>query len=313
MKIIKKISARIFIDLLILSLSVFIANPFVSVHGDFSLADTFNDGSSNPVYPYNQYFTISAYYSPLPCQNRYTTGSFEGDVRLNGEGVHSADGTHVYPGMVAAPKTYSFGTKMYIPGVGTVAVHDRGGAIVASNGQDGLYDRLDIWMGYGDIGLERALNWGKRTVEVTIYAVDDSIFENIFLADYSPDEANANTCMGDAPEIVLASDTPEIVNETFQSNLKFNVDLQLGDSGSGVLELQEELKNLNFFKETPDGVYGELTEHAVFKFQQSQMIIEDNDSLGAGVFGPKTRSRMNEIVTSRDLTQESIVRATNEA
>ena len=42
---------------------------------------------------YTKTFTISAYYSPLPDQSRYVTGSYEGDIRLNGSGVRSADGT----------------------------------------------------------------------------------------------------------------------------------------------------------------------------------------------------------------------------
>lgn len=101
-----------------------------------------------------QTFTITAYYSPLPCQEYYVTGSYEGDKRLNGNGTHGADGTPVYPGMIAAPKSYAFGTKLHVPGVGNVAVHDRGGAIVTSGSQGQAYDRLDIWMGYGDKGLK---------------------------------------------------------------------------------------------------------------------------------------------------------------
>ena len=67
---------------------------------------------------YQQTFIISAYYSPIPGQAKYVTGSYEGDIRLNGSGVNSADGTPVYPGMIAAPSTYAFGTKMNIPGIG---------------------------------------------------------------------------------------------------------------------------------------------------------------------------------------------------
>jgi hypothetical protein len=100
--------------------------------------------------PYNQTFIISAYYSPLPGQNKYITGSYKGDIRLNGGGIHGADGTNVYPGMIAAPKGYTFGTKMTIPGLGTVAVHDRGGAIVHSGVRKNAYDRLE--MGQEDSG-----------------------------------------------------------------------------------------------------------------------------------------------------------------
>src|SRR3989338_9310092 len=139
------------------------------------------------LFPYVKTFKISAYYSPCPGQTRYATGTYEGDIKLNGNGTNGADGTPVYPGMIAAPKTYEFGTKMDIPGIGIVAVHDRGGAIRATNGVEGVYDRLDVWMGYGDKGLERALNWGKRTVNVVVYGENSSLSEQIELADYSPD------------------------------------------------------------------------------------------------------------------------------
>ena len=83
-------------------------------------------------------FVISGYYSPLPGQDRYATGSYESDIYLNGNGTHGADGTPVYPGMVACPRTrtldngktvgYDFGTKFYIPGIGLTTCHDVGGA-----------------------------------------------------------------------------------------------------------------------------------------------------------------------------------------
>ena len=66
---------------------------------------------------------------PSPNQPHYFKGTYEKEVRLNGRGTNGADGTQVYPGMIAAPKTFPFGTKMQIPGIGFVAVHDRGGAI----------------------------------------------------------------------------------------------------------------------------------------------------------------------------------------
>lgn len=288
---------RIFLDLLIVAIVLASFNCGTTFHGDLANAETFADS-------YVKTFSISAYYSPLPCQNRYATGSYEGDIRLNGSGVNSADGTPVYPGMIAAPKTYSFGTKMYIPGVGTVAVHDRGGAIVASNGVEGVYDRLDIWMGYGDKGLERALKWGKKPVDVTVYGIDDAIQEHVYLEGYSYDEATPNQCTFASqsenylPDVQIEHDDP------LRSNL------QPGNKGSDVLALQLQLRHLNFLKTEPNGVYDDLTEHAIFKFQQSQDIVGDADSPGAGVFGPKTRDRMNEIISSRKYTKVLIAQAT---
>lgn len=53
-------------------------------------------------------FVVTAYYSPLPDQVRYLRGSYEADIRLNGNGTHGASGKPVYVGMLAAPKHYEF-------------------------------------------------------------------------------------------------------------------------------------------------------------------------------------------------------------
>lgn len=59
-------------------------------------------------------FIVTAYYSPLPDQSFYLKGSYEADIRLNGNGTHGASGKEVYPGMLAGPKTYAFGTQVYL-------------------------------------------------------------------------------------------------------------------------------------------------------------------------------------------------------
>ena len=322
----KKFIRHIVFDFTIALLCAFLVFSTTLTHGDFAKADTIlGDGvEAASVYPYSKTFTISAYYSPLPCQNRYTTGSYDGDIRLNGSGVNGADGTAVYPGMIAAPRTYNFGTKMYIPTIGIVAVHDRGGAILATDGTEGVYDRLDIWMGYGDTGLNRALNWGKRNVDVTVYGIDDSVIEDIYLDGYSADESIVGECAPaeivvaeyvpeptTPPEIVIADD-PEKVEQVIEEILSNRIDrdLNLGSSGHEVNVLQQELAHLNFYKGPITGYYGEITEHAVLKFQQSQYLVGDETSLGAGVMGTKTRDRMNELIASRDYTILAVAETT---
>ena len=272
---------------------------------------------------YTKTFTISAYYSPLPCQEKYTTGSYKGDIRLNGNGTNGADGTPVYPGMIAAPSSYAFGTKMYIPGVGTVAVHDRGGAIVKNDGANGVYDRLDIWMGFGDIGLQRALNWGKRNVDVTLYGVNSAIVEEILLSNYSSYEAVAQDCSYEEPrepEIYDVTDHLEVVSPPVIEEPAVDVELseqlgltlQFGDEGDAVVSLQKELNQLNYYRGDFHGIYDEVTEHAVYKFQQSQELVADMTSLGVGIFGPKTKDRLNEIISSRNYTNVLVAVTTKE-
>ncbi len=357
------------------------------------------------VFPFEKTFTITAYYSPVEGQQRYIRGSLAADKKLNGNGTHGADGTPVYPGMIAAPKNIPFGTKMHIPGIGTVAVHDRGGAIVPAGHRGQSHDRLDVWMGYGDEGLNRALGWGRRTVTVMVYGIDESIVESIDLAGISPGSAvspaggqNGATTSpvakqfqkdfgygdenpeiaeikgklrdldyyngdidnsfdagmyraivdfqlakgivdsenefgagyfgpqtrraletehghsGNAAEQMIVPKALALDQDQYGDNvllagngLSFLVaDLEPGASGQAVVELQTELAKLHFFGLEPTGYYGEVTAHAVFKFQQSQGLLSDKNSPGAGVFGPQTRSRLSALVNSRIETRRVI-------
>lgn len=352
------------------------------------------------IYPYEKTFTITAYYSPIEGQKRYIRGSLAADKKLNGNGTNGADGTPVFPGMIAAPKSIPFGTKMDIPGIGIVSVHDRGGAIVPAGQRGHQYDRLDIWMGSGDEGLNRALNWGKRTVTVMVYGVDSSVQEDVDLSDIYTPQNSINTGIaktpvptvqyesygyGDsAPEIkeikiklqelglfsgeinekfddslyqavlqfqiqkdivdgnndfgagyfgpqtrkTLASATPgtstaktviktanaESTQDTYSDKVLFagngltflDTDLKVGDSGQAVIELQTELRKLHLFGLEPTGYYGEVTAHAVYKFQQSQDLVENKESEGAGIFGPITRSTLSNLVNNRIETRQII-------
>ena len=86
-----------------------------------------NSGYAAPV---TQEFVVTAYYSPLPGQSFYLKGNLEAEKILNGNGTHGASGKPVFAGMIAAPKTYDFGTRIDFQGLGVGIVEDRGGAIV---------------------------------------------------------------------------------------------------------------------------------------------------------------------------------------
>lgn len=228
---------------------------------------------------YQDMFTISAYYSPLPGQERYVTGSYEGDIRLNGSGVNSADGTPVYPGMIAAPASYPFGTKMNIPGIGIVAVHDRGGAIVHAGERGQSYDRLDVWMGYGDQGLSRALNWGKRSVQVTVYGIDPGLKENVYLAGFTEAE--------------------KFIENIISEQKIFKDDLWFGESGDKVKELQQYLTDLGYYKGKIDGFYGDPVYKAVMQFQINEGIVDNEEEFGAGYFGVRTRREIEAAILKK--------------
>jgi len=126
------------------------------------------------------YFVITAYYSPLPDQLKYTTGSYAWDIRLNGEWHTTASWNNVFPGLLAWPSNYPFGTKIYFEWYGIWVIEDRGWAIVEAGERWHSYDRIDIWMWYGDEWLTRALNWGTRTIKWKIVVPSSEVTINFW-------------------------------------------------------------------------------------------------------------------------------------
>ena len=230
---------------------------------------------------YYQDFLVSAYYSPLPNQTRYLRGSYESDIRLNGRGTNGADGTEVYMGMLAAPKSYSFGTHIDLPGLGIGSVHDRGGAIKEKK----QYHRIDVWMGYGDTGLSRALNWGMRYITGKVY------FETNILTD----SLNYNT---------IAANTPSVTKKKkIQKNISsINKNLSPRTIDSQVVKLKELLKQLGYFSfETQNNYYGENLSNSIARFQKAVGIIDNMNSYGAGYFGLKTRESLNKAIEENNI------------
>ncbi len=112
-----------------------------------------------------QYFIVSAYYSPLPWQKRYYNWSYARDIAVNWKGTHWASWSPVHPWFIAAPSHYKFGTKIELEWLWIGTVEDRWWAIVRRWVKWHEYDRLDIWMWYWDAWLEKALQWWVRTVK----------------------------------------------------------------------------------------------------------------------------------------------------
>lgn len=105
---------------------------------------------------------VAAYYKPLPKprQKIFVTGSYRREVRLNGSGI-TATGKPACVGHAAAdPKILPMGSMLEVPGHGLVVVEDMGGRIKGK--------RLDIFVGEGDAGRERAMDWGEKILDVKI-------------------------------------------------------------------------------------------------------------------------------------------------
>jgi peptidoglycan hydrolase-like protein with peptidoglycan-binding domain len=187
-----------------------------------------------------------------------------------------ADGTKVFPGMIAAPSNYAFGTKICLKGLGCGAVHDRGGAIV-KKGERNLakHDRLDIWMGYGEAGLLRALNFNFKHLNGTVYSPDSNIASTIYFKD----------------SMSLAQ-----ILEGLPERIEFRKNLSLGSNGNEVKKLQKYLVKLGLFKGSVNGIYDKKTVQAVLHFQQKYFVLKNSKQVGAGVFGPKTRNILTDIL-----------------
>lgn len=204
-------------------------------------------------------FVVTAYYSPLPNQNFYLRGNYEAEKRLNGNGTHGASGQPVFTGMLAAPSSYMFGTRIDLDGLGVGIVADRGGAIVEAWERGQTYDRIDVWMGYGDRGLRRAMIWWKRKVTWRI-------------------TLDATKKVLDFTDI----DTGKIDFSRFGS-----VDpSQNGVLSSSALEMFADLGY------TPDG---RTTKEMIIDYQLDHSIISSETDDGAWVYGPRTKSSLSTV------------------
>jgi len=214
-------------------------------------AEAGSDGS------YEQEFILTAYYSPLPDQCCYIKGSEEADKILNGNGTHGADGTAVYPGMLAAPPTYAFGTRIVLPGLGTMTVHDRGGAIQELE----KAHRLDVWAGHGEEGLARALEFGVKKIRGRVYPPKTvQPAEDI-------DLANLPAPIDQLQPYIVAENTLPASEPA------------MGDNGMTVSQMQEQLKMLGLFTVKANGNFGEETKKALAKFQADYQLEGDGTKL----------------------------------
>lgn len=200
-------------------------------------------------------FVVTAYYSPLPDQSRYTTGSYAWDIRLNWWWVTTASWKWVFQGLLAGPKNYPFGTKIYFEGLWIGSIEDRWWAIVKAWERWYSYDRIDIWMGYWDEGLARALKWGKRTITGKIVVPSAEVSLSF-----------PESKIGYIPKISI---NPEIAE--FED----------------VVKVQEIFTKAELYTGEIDGQY-ESIKNELIAFQIEQWIIENSNDEAAWWFWPKT-------------------------
>jgi 3D (Asp-Asp-Asp) domain-containing protein len=283
------------------------------------LAPVLAEDSADDVPEGYKKFVVTAYYSPLPDQSLYLRGSYEADIRLNGNGTNGASGKEVFEGMIAAPKTYAFGTRIELSGIGIGIVEDRGGAIVTAGERGYDADRVDIWMGEGEDGLIRALTFGKRTVYGRVLSdstasstVDVDLFPAdrpavvAYLARQRKAETTAATGSTAAPATPASSgsgssdddqnssdsDKESAISASVASEPAFSVAVGRTSDPDHIREVQEIFIRLGFYSGVADGIYSDAFYQAILAFQRSHGIIKNDDDYGAGYYGPKTRAAL---------------------
>jgi len=236
-----------------------------------------------PPVPKTATFIVTAYYSPLPWQLSYARGSLAADKKLNGNGTHGASGTPVFTGMIAAPKSYDFGTHIFFEWLGLGRVEDRWGAIVDAWVRWQPHDRIDIWMWHGDTWLKRARAWWVR--EVT----------GVFVSPEQAKNLNAIDLEGIEKGRVNLSDFPTTKAQS-----------QWGISA----EIIEAFAELGYIVKEWD------VKAMIFDFQVDQWILSSLSDAWAGNFWPKTKAAFSEeykkYTTLKNLDLDAIERARKE-
>lgn len=238
------------------------------------------------------YFIVTAYYSPLPDQEYYITGNYESEKRLNWNGIAWASWKDVFSGMLAAPGKYWFGTKIELDWLGVGSVDDRWWAIVPAWERGYGHDRIDVWVGFWDEWLRRAMYWGKRKVEWKVISQDNNIS-----LDYNtipaPSWAVPKTTTLYGNKVQVLQTTQEIAEESIDI---FGISLWKWSDSEYVTQLQSILREIWYYTlEETTGEYDTHTIDAVYNLQINNNIVLNEHSKWAGSYGPQTRIKLKEI------------------
>lgn len=217
--------------------------------------DTTNSNPTNQSNYEELELLITGYYSPLPNQENYTTGSYEDEIKLNWDWVWMASGKKVFTGVIAAPKKYPFWTKIYIEWYGVWVVEDRWWSII-----DDTHTRIDIWMWYWDEWLTRARNWWSRKVKW--YIVDEN------------------------SKVTL--DFKTSVEDSYK-NLSLNPESNEDD----VKKVQEFFKEIWLYSSAIDWKY-ESIKPTIVKYQLSKWLIDSENDSVAWYIWPKTIAKLTQ-------------------
>jgi peptidoglycan hydrolase-like protein with peptidoglycan-binding domain len=210
---------------------------------------------------------VTAYYSPKSGQAFYYKDTYEAEKTLNWEWMYWASGKWVFNGMLAAPSSYDFGGLLYFPSLGGIGeIADRWGAIVHAGEKWHSYDRIDVWMWTGELGLVKALTFGKQTI--TGYYCNAQTVKSKWIK----------------AKIWFKLDTIPVLKYFFDSSL-FIQELKYGREDIWVYKLQEYLVKFGYMSKKT-GVFWSETKNALCKYQITRWL---STQKYCWTFGSRTR------------------------
>ncbi len=117
-------------------------------------------------------FIVTGYYTPLENQKSYINWSFLAEVKMNWEWKHMASWKEVFMWAIAAPKKFTFWTKIYLEWYWVWVVEDRWW-----NLWNKWTPRIDIWTWVWENWMEKARKlWVKH---IKWYIINDDAIINI--------------------------------------------------------------------------------------------------------------------------------------
>lgn len=241
----------------------------------------------NNVDAYNEYslpqctkktFRVTSYYSPLVWQEFYFRPSYQDEIVLNWRWTHGASWKAVFNWMIAAPKSYWFGTKIFFPWRWVGQVEDRWWAIVNAWERDQIYDRIDIRAWKWEDWLRRALSFWVQYLEWYVCDADDL-------------DQNVGFDFERFPQY-----------DDFFERMIWIMNLQPWRDDPFVQALQRYLVKLGYMDSgNATWTYWRITKAAICVYQQRYLNLPANHE-SCWTFGPLTRSSMNQLITKSNIS-----------
>jgi hypothetical protein len=262
----------------------FLAYFLIFIISPFNIFSTKAAWESN-----KRYFRVTAYYSPLPNQKYYLKGNYLDEIKMNGKWIRWASGKKVFSGMLAGPSKYRFWTKIYLKWLWIWEIADRWGAIVEAGKRNFKYDRIDLWCGYGEEWLRRALYWWNRVIEWEIVSKKQKVtinYNKIPAPYWTTYKLKIQKKFFSRKKIKKQKTKFEIFLEKeleiFNSKLKNKKDTK---------RLQEILSDLWMYKWKIDWDYNKIVE-IIKNYQLEKKLIKNKYERWAWYFWPKTRASL---------------------